>query len=314
MKKALNGAPCRLCVLNLFLISNLRFLICFEFRISNFGFRIYHLPMPLPILHTSSDTLIRLFHKTENHWTQHLADEVQLACGSAYCNPKLNKVWDANRLLNGSLPEGATPQESFEEVQAYFTQQGSRCYGWEMNPSAPRDRVDGFVAHLEKLGFAHRSHDILYLSHMPTSPIPAVANLKIIPARASYKHAQSLAKESAAEWNEPQLVDAAMMHLDDPHFDALLALREGVAVAMLGVLAVGEIGRIDQVFVSRDFRRQGIGRMMMGRAGVFRPRSLFKHVFLSCDSTNIPAIALYSRLGFNKIGEAVSYYSADPTK
>src|SRR5437016_2590632 len=139
---------------------------------------LYHFPMPLPILSTSSETLIRLFHKTENHWAQHLADEVQLACGSAYCNPTLNKVWDANRLLNGSLPDGATPAESFGEVQAYFAQQGSHCLRWQMNPSAPPERVDVFIAHLEKLGFAHRSHDIMYLSHMPTAPIPDVPNLQ----------------------------------------------------------------------------------------------------------------------------------------
>jgi ribosomal-protein-alanine N-acetyltransferase len=99
-----------------------------------------------------------------------------------------------------------------------------------------------------------------------------------------------------------------MMHLDDPHWDALLALKDGTAVATLGVLAVGEIGRIEQVFVSPEHRRRGIGRTMMSRALEICARSLFKHVFLSCDGDNTPAIALYKELGFTKIGEIVSYY------
>jgi ribosomal protein S18 acetylase RimI-like enzyme len=81
---------------------------------------------------------------------------------------------------------------------------------------------------------------------------------------------------------------------------------------MVGVLAVGEIGRIDEVYVSKDFRRTGIGRTMMSRALEICARSLFKHIFLSCDATNAPAIALYSQLGFLKIGEIASHYAPAP--
>jgi ribosomal protein S18 acetylase RimI-like enzyme len=47
---------------------------------------------------------------------------------------------------------------------------------------------------------------------------------------------------------------------------------------------------------------------MMSRALEICARSLFKHVSLSCDGDNTPAIALYKELGFTKIGEIVSYY------
>jgi ribosomal protein S18 acetylase RimI-like enzyme len=266
--------------------------------------------MQLPIVSTPTETLIRLFHKTERHWTQHLAEEAQLSCGSAFCNPNLNRVWDANRLLDGALPEGKSAAEVFDEVQSYFSQQGARCMRWGMNPSSSNEVAAPLVAHLEKQGFSTQSHDIMYLARMPAS-VSEVAGLKIIPARASYKHATVLAEQWAASWREPQLVDAAMMHLDDPHCDTLIALRDGQPAAAVAVLAIGEIGRIDGVFVSPDFRRHGIGRTMMSRALEICARSLFKHVFLSCDGNNAPAIALYSQLGFQKIGQIVSYYAPD---
>jgi len=266
--------------------------------------------MPLPILTTSSQTLIRLFHKTERHWTQHLAEEVQLSCGSAFCNPQINRVWDANRLLDGALPDDKTAAEAFQEVQQFFSQHNSRCARWGMNPSAPADRVEPFTAHLLSMGYTRGAHDIMYLQHMPRSPIVEASGLKIIPARASFKHVRQLSEEWTDEtWKEPQLNDATMAHLDDPHWDALIALRDGKAVAMLGVLAVGEVGRVDQVYVSKDFRRMGIGRTMMSRALEICARSLFKHVFLSCVGTNAAAINLYSQLGFQRIGEIVSYYA-----
>ena len=78
-------------------------------------------------------------------------------------------------------------------------------------------------------------------------------------------------------------------------------------MAYLGVLPVGEIGRIEGVYVAPEFRRRGIGRMMMGRALEICARSLFKHVFLSVDPVNEAALALYRPMGFARIGELVTY-------
>jgi ribosomal protein S18 acetylase RimI-like enzyme len=134
-----------------------------------------------------------------------------------------------------------------------------------------------------------------------------VGGLKIIPSRASFRHARELADQSSKRWNEPQLVEAAMLHLEDPHFDSLLALKDGEAIATAGVLAVGEIGRIDEVFVAEPFRRLGIGRTMMSRVLETCARSLFKHVMLSCLSDNESAKALYAQLGFRRIGTIESF-------
>ena len=82
--------------------------------------------------------------------------------------------------------------------------------------------------------------DILYLDRLPGGLIPGTRDeLRIIPARASFKHARMLHEESAQQWHEPQLAEAAMLHLDDPHYDALIAIKDGAAAAHAGVLAVG---------------------------------------------------------------------------
>jgi ribosomal protein S18 acetylase RimI-like enzyme len=86
-----------------------------------------------------------------------------------------------------------------------------------------------------------------------------------------------------------------------------IALRDGRAVARAGVLAVGDVGRIEHVFVSEPFRRQGIGRTMMARALEVCARSLFKHVMLCVPPDERPAAELYSRFGFRRIGQIVPY-------
>ncbi len=58
--------------------------------------------MPLPILHVrqepSNVDLVRLFHRTESMWVQHLAEGHSLEVGTAYVNPELGSVWDANNV------------------------------------------------------------------------------------------------------------------------------------------------------------------------------------------------------------------------
>jgi GNAT superfamily N-acetyltransferase len=271
--------------------------------------------MPLPILNLpppppDNDVLVRYFHQTERHSTEHLAEANELDIGLAFANPAMSKVHDANRIMMASLPDGMSPQQALELVEAHYAAQGVRCWRWIMNPSAPASRSQPLVEFLRSRGFKDQREDVLYLKQMPGRVVMQSSALTIIPARASYRHARQLAEVTVAN-REPdeaaQLVEAALAHLDDPHYDALIALKDGIAVAKVGVLAAGEIGRIEPLFVAEPFRRQGIGRTMMARALEICARSLFKHVFLSCMPDNAPAQSLYMSLGFVKIAEINSY-------
>lgn len=269
--------------------------------------------MPLPILQNSAeptpDNLVRQFHRTELHWVRHVAEEMQLDCGTALANPSLPNVVNANGMIDASVPEGTAPQHAIGEVDAHFAARGLRCRRWVLNPSAPAARTTPLAEHLLANGYRALALDIMHLAGRPAGAIRETPGLTIVPARASYRHTRALADAAFARWNDPQLPEAEMLHLDDPHWDALLALRDGAAVAHAGVLAVGEIGRIDQVFVSEKFRRQGIGRTMMGRVLEICARSLFKHVMLSVVPENREAIGLYEQLGFRKIGQITLYRS-----
>src|SRR5262249_7307490 len=149
--------------------------------------------------------------------------------------------------------------------------------------------------------------------------------LSIIPARASFRHVRELldeaaqkyfpevppvpspAVDTAGESGATQLAEAGMLHLDDPHTHALIALRDGHAAASIPVLSVGDVGAIEELFVSAPFRNQGVGRTMMSRALEICARSQFRHVFVEVDPDNTPARHLYESCGFRKIGEIVSF-------
>jgi len=270
--------------------------------------------MPLPILQNVTDptpeNLVRLYHRAVLHFVRHLGDEAALEAGTAFTNAAMPEVDDANCLLDAGVAEGSAVAEVMAEVDAHFAAAGVACRAVVPNPAAPPARTEGLIRHLLDSGWRRHAADIYHFAGTPRAAPGAARGVTVIPARASFRHARQLAEEAAAEAGRPQLADAILAHLDDPHWDALLALRDGCAVATVGVLAVGELGAIDELFVSAPARRLGLGSLMMGRALEICARSLFRHVMLSVPPGNIAAASLYTRLGFRPIGQVVSFRRA----
>ena len=271
--------------------------------------------MPLPILNNrdaSADDLLRFFHRTELHWARQVAeDETTLDCGVTLTNPALPLVHEANQILDAFVPEGMTVNDVIAMVDEPFRAAGTRCWKWTINPSMPPERTRPLEDHLLATGFRRESYDLMYLRGRPAGTVAEAGGLKIIPARASFRHAREIAEAAVAHWKTPGLTDAMMTHIEDPHVDALLALKDGQAVALLMVQAVGELGCIAGLDVAAGHRGQGIGRTMMSRALEICARSLFKHVFLTVHPANAPAIALYRKFGFDKTGEFAFYRATD---
>jgi ribosomal protein S18 acetylase RimI-like enzyme len=156
-------------------------------------------------------------------------------------------------------------------------------------------------------GYAEHRIDVMHLRRSPVGRQKPVEGLTILPARAAFRHARQIADEEAREWGVPQIADAKMMHLDDPHTDALVALRAGQAVAIVLLLTVGEVGLIHNLFVHPEHRRRGIGTTMMDRGLEICARSQFRHVLLGVAASNEPARRLHDRCGFVKFAEVTHY-------
>ena len=111
----------------------------------------------------------------------------------------------------------------------------------------------------------------------------------------------------AAHAQIPQLVEASLLHLDDPHWDSFLAMDGGRVVGMAGVLVAGNIGRINEVYVSEDDRRRGVGLALNTRVLETCARSLLKHVLLGVADENTGGLAFFEKFGFERIGVETSY-------
>src|SRR5215210_2192039 len=146
--------------------------------------------MPLPILNSRSDPshsdLIRLFHKTENLWAEHIAEATPLDVGTAFTNPQLDQVFDANNIRDVALPDDMTPQDAFAQVESHYAEKNVRCIYWTFNPSAPHAKTQPLIDLLLSKNHRPFSNDIMHLQQIQPRPLPEIPGLKIIPARASF--------------------------------------------------------------------------------------------------------------------------------
>ncbi len=269
--------------------------------------------MPLPVLKASfavtSEDLVRFCYKLQLDYCRALGEETQLDCGTALVNAALGRVTGGNCVVDVALSPGLSPQSGFEEVWQHFAASEATCEAWVMNPSAPAHVTMPMVEYLAARGFVPRFYDILYLPRMPISRVLEVG-VTIIPARAGYRHVETLAREAATDRGEMGWVEAALLHLDDPHYDAMLAMKESKPVGFAGVLSSGELGGIQDIYVAKDFRRQGFGRTLMSRALEVCARSLFRHVLGCVEQGNIAAQSLFHQIGFERVGEYRVYVPA----
>lgn len=105
-------------------------------------------------------------------------------------------------------------------------------------------------------------------------------------------------------WSAKSFVDA--LALDHVLFCAAL---DGARVAgYCGIYLAADEGEITNVAVSADYRRRGIGRMLVGHVAGEAARRGAERIFLEVRQSNEPAIRLYEGLGFVPAGIRKGFY------
>ncbi len=88
----------------------------------------------------------------------------------------------------------------------------------------------------------------------------------------------------------------------------IIALYDSRVVGYIIAIPWGFKGKIMSIAVRREFRRKGIGRMLMEEAIKHLANLGFKEIDLEVRVSNIEAIKLYEKLGFKIIDRIKCYY------
>ena len=276
--------------------------------------RCYHSFMTLPVLPSSSivsaATLLRHYDRALLHWLRHYGDENDIGVGVAIVHPELPRIAETNTLLDAIVPAEASGEATMAQIDAAFGRLEASCARIVLNPDSAGTLPAEFSDLLLGRGYVKDTVQVLALGQAPGGLKQTYEGLTIIPARASFRHATQLAQEMIGG-EAAQAAQSLQLHLDDSHYDALIALGDGKAVAFAGVLAAGEVGLLRQLYVSPQHRHRGIGTVMLARALDICQRSAFRHVMAGVAVGNEPLLHLLTRNGFSRIGQITVFRRPD---
>jgi GNAT superfamily N-acetyltransferase len=101
-------------------------------------------------------------------------------------------------------------------------------------------------------------------------------------------------------------VKALSMLLTDPQDRSLVlvAVKEGKVVGMVSVQTLvstaegGKVGLVEDMIVDREFRRRGVGTILLNRAVEWGRSRKLKRLQLLADRENMPAVNFYAGNGW----------------
>ena len=93
----------------------------------------------------------------------------------------------------------------------------------------------------------------------------------------------------------------------------LVAVEDGKVIGYIGMSAVIDEGYLFNAAVDSHYRKKGVGSALVRELVTWCQKHDFAFLTLEVRESNAPAIALYSRFGFVRVGERKNYYS-DPAE
>jgi GNAT superfamily N-acetyltransferase len=211
---------------------------------------------------------------------------------------------EGNQLREVILPPDGSLDDAWNEAAAAYDARGLPCHRWVPAAGTPVEPLERF---LTGRGFTRRR----YTTMVWTDPrdLPLRDDTRVLPARAMRQACRQLRLDDTRydPATRELLADSRNERLDDPQYDQLIVMAGATPVATGVLLQVGDIGRIDNIFVAEPFRRQGYGLTLMAHLLALSRRLALRITVLELEEHNEPARALYTRCGFEPAGTRVEF-------
>ncbi len=223
-----------------------------------------------------------------------LAETHTLEYGIAFFHPHWGDLPDAAQFREVVTSDPLALSAAYEEAEGFFFEQGMICRRWTPALDEP---VGALAEFLEARGYRRR--DVVVMALVDWPPRRAATDLRILPARPMREaYRATFAAEAATETLAQTQADAAIERLDSASLDVFVALDGQRPVGRGGVLQVGDIGRVSDVFVVPDARGRGFATAILTHVLNFTRRLAPRIICTEVDADNQVGIALLERCGF----------------
>lgn len=233
------------------------------------------------------DALVRAVKRAAVIFARTVSQETALDGATAFVNADFPRSAQANHATDLRLPPDTDASLLLDRIDSHFQTAGTRCLRLR---SADTRWPAALTDAARQRGFMPAGREVWRLDgYRP--PTRVRDDLQIIPARSAYGE---LARLHPAD---PTFAQMTCRELDEPRLDLLLGRDDGRPVGMAGVLSLGQIGVVCNVYIEPRQRGRGIGATLLAAVIDLCQRATFEQVILELDA-GCPAGRLYERLGF----------------
>lgn len=128
--------------------------------------------------------------------------------------------------------------------------------------------------------------------------------------KADIVYLEEIAKIEEKVFAHPWSADSIKNLLKDDKSAVFVALKENKVTGYCGVNTVLDEGYITNIAVLEEYRRKGIGEALVKAFCGYAEKTGLAFLTLEVRKSNLPAIKLYEKNGFKKVGERKDYYSS----
>lgn len=254
-----------------------------------------------PARKTAADGLIRAVKR---------ADAVLARCGgeeetylegaTAYTHATRPAAAAVNLALDLRVPPGAAAEQVVAKLTAHFDSAAVPCHSMDASDTV---WPAALAAAVEQRGYRPVQRQVLELrqARIPhANDAVQIISARALPAECATLHRRRAADNGADEDSAEQIADACLDQLDDPRLDVLLARVNRKPAGLAGVLTLGNIGVVVDVFATGN--DDGVLNTLAARLLDHCQRSQFEQVIV-CLLERDARLAFFESLGFEPVAQ-----------
>ena len=131
---------------------------------------------------------------------------------------------------------------------------------------------------------------------------------ELVIQRMTVRELEQVVQIEKESFSDPWDLDCFLSDLENPLALPLVAKVNDQVVGYTCLWAILDELQIGNIAVTKDFRRKGIGEKLMLRILEEAEKKGCHRITLDVRESNLTAINLYKKLGFEKIGRRKNYY------
>lgn len=234
-----------------------------------------------------------------------LCEKQTLDYGIAYYSEPFADLAEANQFREVVIENPALMPEALAQTQRCFQEKGLRCDRWAPAVDQPIEPLSSFLI---DSGF----HECRFTAMTLTRWVEWEADpcVRVLPARAmrtAYRATFIEADSPRSSKARKSLADAYEQRLDDPPFDAFVAMVSGQPAGRCTLFQIGDIARVMDLVVRPAFASRGVDRALLAHVLTLAKRLTMRHICLQVPIKQRTRRDWLETAGFAADGEIVEF-------